>query len=538
MSLLSEIKETLNNIASSKGLSGVSVDLAKDLLAQAIFYDKINSLSIVNKNSIDTTTNMNAIISYALTNLYPVFRGRNSIIRVRGYFKSGSVNLKRGTKVFSSKLFNLYLAQDLAPGLNDDASVALGKFEYYSTENEDKLVPVDVDLIVAKNYISDVLFNKVYPFYLECSNIKDVSENCRVTKKTKGVGTATEIKVTKYLGEHTDQLQLIKEQYAETGSSVLDPLPLLLTSYDFGVRLYPCETSPKTVDGKTITKLVPNQDIDKYYLDYFPYYDYVPSYDDVKNVSIEGFQIINKLKDESGEWHDQTNFDPEGIDLIEYAARETPNDGTVYKIKINLVEMQKIRSNYDICDTFNKVFEDVVYNSSYKYSGKTVGGSIVNSLTIYYIPKTEGYQIDQDRLNDYRDRFLYPILDVTSNTEEPKFEVCDAIKVNLIIRIQSAVPVSTDEINASLETYNYRPNLQLTLNEVYGKVNKVNNVMYANISAYSTRTKDGHEETYKATEGENGVINIINPDWISPTSYILLSLSVSNELIDETSDSR
>lgn len=538
MTLLSQIKEILNNIATSKGLSGVSVELAKDLLAQAIFYDKTNSLSIVNKNSIDTTTNMNAIISYALTNLYPVFRGRNSIIRVRGYFKSGSVNLKRGTKVFSSKLFNLYLSDDLAPGLNDESSIALGKFEYYLDDNDSKIVPVDVDLIVAKNYISDVEFSKIYPFYLECNDIKDVSENCRITKKVKGVGDATEIKVTKYLGEHTDQLQLIKEQYEESGSSVLDPLPLLLTTYDFGVRLYPCETEPKTIDGKTITKLVANQDIDKYFLDYFPYYDYVPSYDDVKNLSIEGFQIINKIKNESGEWVDQTNFDPNGINLIEFANRETPSDGTVYKIKINLVEMQKIRSNYDICDTFNKVFEDVVYNSSYKYSGKTVGGEIVNSLTIYYIPKTEGYQIDKDRLNDYRDRFLYPILDVTSNTDEPKFEVCDAIKVNLIIRVQSSVPVSTDEINSSLEIYNYKPNTQLTLNEVYGRVNKVNNVTYSNITAYSTRTKDGKEETYKATEGDNGVINIINPSWISPTSYILLSLSVSNELIDETSDSR
>lgn len=552
MNYLSEIKRTLSSIASEHGLSGVSVELAKDLLAQAIYYSKVNCITLINNNSIDLSNNINTMIQYALSNLYPIYRGDNARIILWGFFSSSDVNIPRGTLVFSSKNFNLYAAHDICPTVSDEITIQDGKWLIVDEDHKNSQQIVSsatdltkiqkIELIVAKSFSGDKEFDNKFAYYLESINEKDISEDVQIKLKVTGADTQSNktdttsvINFTRYVSEHLDHVMTYNNY--DTNELVAESIiPLLLTNYNYGLRLYPGFKEDQMVningDQVSIKTLRQNYDTLDFLYNYFPYYDYDPTYREIEGLNIQGFQIVNGavemvtddngkitseyvayyLRKEDGnggyiscftnEIPDYRNiaekenipggsFTERGIHLIRHVERETVGDGLPYRIQTNLVSSTKLRSKYDITDSFNKYFEKYVYGSSYEW-GKNNSSKVLN---ITYIPKNENIDLPRTRdkgkpnMEDFIDKVMYYAdFDISNNSSFPA--IAEKYNIDLDIKIYSSVAIDLSLVHHILAQYNYKTNITITYQEILSKINSIDNVKYASLSAKVRVTKN------------------------------------------------
>lgn len=448
MKSLSEIKDLLYNASRSRGLSGVSLDLAVDLLAQNIYYNQVNNAAVIASNNLDSTRSVNVLIKYALDNLYPIYRGRNSIVEFDMTIMSPSINLKAGDSVFSFKNYSLFLLEDISYD-RDTQLVNWG--------NQDQTkITRKVRCVVATEYKKQVKFNDPASFYVDSTGkgaIIDASEDVIITKHDGVSNSYRNIPWTKFLSEHTDRLFVNYDDVNSVNPIGTESLPLLLTSYDYGLRLFPAELVNSRMGNKQYTKVDRSKrSKNTYYASYPVYTEIIPEKSHFRTLAIPGL-VLNEGAD--------------SIKITPFVPREAIDDGIQYKVKVNLVQFQRIRANLDLINTFNTYFKDKVVNSEVYRSS--------DSVVIYVIPR-EGHSITATDFNSFKARFLYHI------NANVSYVVCTVKQVNIGIITQSDVLIDDSLINAAVKKFDNISGRKISYEEVLAELSKIPGITYARIT--------------------------------------------------------
>lgn len=505
MRSLSQIKGALTKIKEDNGLSGVSVDLAIDLLSQYLYYRNVDTVSILNSNNIDTTTSINTLIKYALDNLYPLYRGRGAVVKFPMVYTSPEVSLRKGTKVFSSKTYNLYLLEDVAFNVQDNQ--LLTKTDDLSDSEISNYI-VWVTCVASTNFYDKVELSNQRAFYAESDNIANATEDVYLYSSTNNGVSYNDIPYTRYAPNHINPLQSIydflgdmyenalnstlvsdiKRSYEENGPSfrispnnlgtvTQKPLPLLLTSYNYGLRVYPSEIGvEQSSNGETYyMKLAKLNGNTKYYASYYQYSDVTPTINELRTFNIAGMQLCelpNYRNPNTGQYDIVTKIVPP-------IPRENANDGVAYKIKVNLVSMQQVRANFDLQNTFNTWFYDKVYNSTYEITDD-------NRISLRYIPRSNGNLITSAEFAEFRNRFVYYITeDFVLDAGVPR--VAEKVTSSIAINIYASYQIDRTLITNIVQSYNFStPGIKdevlvITAEELYGEINKIDGVDHCSI---------------------------------------------------------
>lgn len=187
-----EIKSKMQQIAEDAGFKGTAVDFIISIMATGYSDTLMSSIGLTQEAKAETAVNINSLISLACDRMYSAYRGKNPRVIITGISTEYQV-LKRGTQVYSSVDYNLYVEND---------TVMLPNIE------------IDLQLVVSKNYYELENSNKSLRFYTEYRQA-NLSEDFLLFVEGKQTET------TKVFRDHVDLGTIFA-----------------LTIQDFGVRFY------------------------------------------------------------------------------------------------------------------------------------------------------------------------------------------------------------------------------------------------------------------------------------------------------------
>lgn len=440
MKSLQDYINTYREIADNLQLTGDSVELLIQMIANATYISEVEQVSYANEASLERATLLNSKIQHCDNMMYSVYRGKCPRVILR--FKCNKImSYKRNDIVYSSNRFALYYDQDAQT--------------FYPDSNEGKIHTIEC--ILAAERIIDTQTLPDYNRYYIDLNYNNLSNDCYV--KVNG----NDVKVYRRFADHL--------RYG----GIFD-----LTIPNFGMRLYAPDIFRKVPEIESYEgdeDLPPaNTQITTGVYRYCLLSDFNES--ELSRINIKGTEFPSKLPSETFP----------GITLISEVPRDT-TEKIHYKANRERYTNSIIRSNTDIGWMLEEMFPDKVVKGGTFYdfiklrklepeivddeTGETTLGYKLR-LWIYYIPQNDIKKItDSDQKKFIEECSSYY---VTEDIRILEGERCDVV-FTLNVETYQDVRID-DEVLGILSQYEniFNMNLKDKLAEIESAVCKIPNV--------------------------------------------------------------
>lgn len=442
MKSLQDYIDTYREIANNLQLTGDSVELLIQMIANATYISEVEQVSYANEASLERATLLNSKIQHCCDTMYSVYRGKCPRVILR--FKCNKImSYKRNDIVYSSNRFSLYYDQDSET--------------FYPDANEGKIHTIEC--ILAAERIIDTQTLPDYNRYYIDLNYNNLSNDCYI----------------KVNGKDVDVYRRFADHLRYGG--IFD-----LTLPNFGMRLYAPDIfrkKPEVESYEDGEELPPaNTQIMTGVYRYCLLSDF--NMTELSKINIKGTEFPSKLPSETFP----------GITLISEVPRDT-TEKIHYKANRERYTNSIIRSNTDVGWMLEEMFPDKVVKGGTFYDFvklRKMEDEVVDDtetppitvpgyrlrLRIYYIPQNEIKKITSaDQSKFIEECSSYYITEDITIMEGEKCNIIFTINVETYqdLRID-------DEVMKVLSQYEdiFNMNLKEKLPEIESAICKIPNV--------------------------------------------------------------
>lgn len=463
MKRLIDIENELREVAKSNNMVGDSVELLVKLLAYNR-YEALTSTRVSLLESLpDRANNLNSKITHAMNEMYSIYRGYNSTLKVR-IKVNGNLQLNKFDKVYSDRnntLFYSHWEDDNGVRTEGNYNFSYGR-EYNivlikGTTLEEEILSVDED----NKYLLETLSPNISEIYELSSSVNpDIS-----------------IKTTKDFGLHIDR---------GLDSSLPDynPLAFDLTIPDYGLRVY----APDDRGFNTSST---------YTLRYLPFNSKDIDANDVQKLNIPGARVLLDT-----------------LEVMDHTPREEVSN-FLYNLKREAVTQNRTRSNSDIVDSFkasfSKKIKDVVLGD---YDLET------DTLTLHYIPLgseaedpmnfPSPYELSELDKSTFIGKLLYYVTKKINFV--PLYDKTHATNLDLDINIYMYANIDIEEVSKKLKSYEYKIGNTINKHELVGYINSMEGVRYCTVDIFDKNDVENSDTPIEVKELGNDSYFLISPN--------------------------
>jgi hypothetical protein len=455
MRSLQDYRNIYAEIARNNGITGDSVELLVQLLANASYISEVENISYVQEASLEKATLVNSKIQHCMNQMYSVFRGRCPRVILK--FKP--------TKYME---FNVY---DPIVRSNDFSVYYLG---YLSDTGENvkgtKSLPIEEGFVYAPCKINPALEDETY-------TIIGLIAKERVDKDWTTSKFNTYYVETLEENLSSDMYVKVDGEYVDTtrvfSNHILDHYIYDLTTTSWSSRLYiyglfgnTVERDDEPVEGEI--KNDANINLSASYYRFSRISDYKPA--ELKKINISGSEMTGFKLDENSLYRGYSEtapgviiipeIDREGIDTIHYKANR---DRFVSSI---------VRSNSDVGAVLEEMFPTKVmpYGTNYIFQSGNSGSRV----DLYYVPIDPLILLTDSEIDEFIEtKKAYYIVDdifVNAGKQYTAF-------MNIDLELYKPFTIDS-EISKILKTYEkkFGTDLRASLDEIKTLISKVSNV--------------------------------------------------------------
>lgn len=450
MRTLQDYLEIYRTIANNQGLSGASVEMIAQMLANASYINEVENVSMIRESSIEKASLMNSKIQHCMNEMYSVYRG--SCPRVIMNIKSTKyLDLKVFDKICSANSFNVYYLGYLktnsaeSSGKDVPASETISSVPNFvyaptiipPTGDEDSDPSYTIICLIAKDFVNQKQKLTVNNTYYTTINEDNLSNDLYV--KVNG----DYINVTRTFSDHIN-----------TGK-VFD-----LTIPSYGMRLYTPDIF-RSVFNREEVDTPTNTEIEVGVYKYCTLSSFNTS--ELKSIKIKGTKLANFSEEWLASYGYLSQFP--GLIFLNEVPRNDIN--TIHYKAVRDRHVNSIfRSNSDIGVILEELFPDKVMKNGTNYKFTRKDGEI--QLSVYYIPWNDNTVLTEEEKDDYIEkRSAYYVSD--------SITLCKGTKYNAIFSINAEIYQNTsidEEVAAVLSEYDYKFNLGILGMNEDGSVNK------------------------------------------------------------------
>lgn len=531
MRTIQDYRTIYRTIANNLNITGDSVELLVQLLANASYIDEVENINYALEGSLERCSLINSKIQHCEDDMYSVFRGRCPRVLLR-FKPTKYFTFNPFDRIITSNSFSVYYLGYYKPEENDTINEI--------TEEEDidrvDILPVeegflysnctvspatsDDDTTVIIGLIAPDVIDKTWAttsrntYYVECLD-KDLSNDMYLYMGTED--NPDYLSITRTFSEH-----------------ILDHKVFDLTTTDFGSRLYVADVF-KSENDLDITDDEENTTDANIILTarYFRY-SHLSSYNtnELKKMNISGAQMVTFKGFEKSEEDEKdfltrnghTEIAP-GVVLIDEVARDEVN--TIhYKANRDRFVSTILRTNSDVGTILEETYPEKVKSNGTNFIFETggSGGSIGSRVILYYVPNSITNTLTPAEISNFQEtKQAYYVTDVIEIEAGSRYTAL----LNIDLELYQPQDVESD-IKSILETFENKFNIDLedskdNIRTLISKISNVKQVRELEIT-YLSSTGAG-EVTLNDLYGED-----TNPETrkIKPNIYFNIEYNINS----------
>lgn len=438
MKSLQDYIKLFRGIADNLQLTGDSVELLVQMLANATYSSEVEQISYANEASLERSTLMNSKIQHCMNIMYSVYRGTCPRVKIR-FYSQKYLTFQRYDKIYSSNNFSIYY-----DGYFDKTK---GDFVYSpitippTGDNEEYIITC----ILASKEIVDTQSLPEYNRYYIDLNYDNLSNDCYVL--VNGSNTPVYRKFTDHI------------KYG----GLFD-----LTLPNYGMRLYAPDIfrgDVSEVESLNNGEELPssNTSIETHVYEFCQLSQFLDS--DLMRISIKGTKLPNNSEGCPAEKYP-------GLTFIDGSDRDT-QETIHYKANRDRYANSIMRSNLDIGSMLEESFPDKIVKGGTNYEFITNEGE-KPTLIINYIPYTDSNPISNNEITEFKNsRAAYYVTDDIVIQEGEKVNIFFTLKLELYKNINI-----DSEVKNILSQYENKFDIDLMelLPEIESSISKITNV--------------------------------------------------------------
>ena len=517
MRTIQDYRNLYRTIANNLKITGDSVELLVQLLANASYIDEVENINYALEGSLEKCSLINSKIQHCEDNMYSVFRGRCPRVLLR--FKP--------TKYFTFNPFDRIISS------NNFSVYYLG---YYGTSNSEEhnnsvdILPVEEGFVYAPCTIypavgneTTIIIGLIAPdtiertwsttaentYYVDCSPEKDLSNDMYVYMG--GNEEPDYLSVTRTFSEHILQ------------HKVFD-----LTTTDFGSRLYiadvlkSMEESNINADDENTTDA--NITLTAQYFRYSKLSSY--NTNELKKMNISGVQMTTFVSDdlEDGKFlenRDYSEISP-GVVVIDEVSRDDVN--TIhYKANRDRFVSTILRTNSDVGTILEESYPEKVMSGGTNFIFET--GESGSRVTLYYVPNNITNTLtDVEKADFIENKRAYYVTDVINIEAGIQYTAI----INIDLELYQPQNVE-DDVKNILATFAKKFNTDLedskdNIRTLISKISNVKQVRELEISYLSQNGRNVDKSVLYIDENTDPETRIIKPNIYFKIEYNINSI--------------
>lgn len=452
MKSLQDYIDIYRGIANKLNITGDSVEILSQMLANASFISEVENIAYTQEASLEKSTLINSKIQHCVDDMYSVFRGScpRVILNIKPT-KYLSFNIY--DEIISSNSFKAYYLgyydknYTRPEGYGDDKDIAGDEGFVYSPITMSPAVN-DTDTytiicLIAKETISRKwILNQNNTYYVNCLE-NDLSDDFWVKVNDNFFPT------TRLFSGH-----------------ILDGSIFDLTLPGFGSRLYVVDIF-RTVMEREETQTPANTTIEALYYKFSTLSGYNTS--ELKKLNIRGAEMVEF----DPSWLSGRNYEILGTGLASMSEVDRDNLITIhYKANRDRYVNSILRSNSDIGTVLEETYPNKIISGGTTYRFSSSAQS--NSITIYYVPYSNSTILTEDeKTNFIETKGAYYITDKITIERGSQYTAI----FNLDVEIYQNSSIDS-EVGDILDNYSNKFNIKFPelTEEIKSLISKISNV--------------------------------------------------------------
>lgn len=451
MKSLQDYIDIYRGIANKLNITGDSVEVLSQMLANASFISEVENIAYAQEASLEKSTLINSKIQHCVDNMYSVFRGScpRVILKIKPT-KYLSFNIY--DEIISSNSFKAYYLgyfdkNYIRPENLKDEDIAGDEGFVYSPITMSPAIndsdTYTIICLLAKETVSRRwILNQHNTYYVDCLE-NDLSDDFWVKVNDNFYNT------TRLFSSH-----------------ILDGDIFDLTLPSFGSRLYVADIFRSSVSREE-TQTPANTIIEALYYKFSNLSDYNIS--ELKKLNIRGAEVVEF----DSEWLSGRNYYILGTGLAGMSEINRDDLITIhYKANRNRYVNSILRSNSDIGTVLEETYPNKIISggTTYRFSSSEQS----NSITIYYVPFSNSTILTEEEKIDFIDnKSAYYITDKITIERGSQYTAI----FNLDIEIYQNTSIDS-EVGDILTNYSNKFNIKFNelTEEIKSLISKISNV--------------------------------------------------------------
>lgn len=449
MKSLQDYINIYRDIANKLNITGDSVEVLSQMLANASFISEVENIAYAQEASLEKSTLINSKIQHCVDNMYSVFRGScpRVILKIK---PTKYLNFNIYDEVISSNSFNAYYLgyfdKNYTRPENSDTISSDEGFVYSPITMPPAINDTDtytIMCLISKETVSRKwVLNQNNTYYVSCLE-NDLSDDFWV----------------KVNGSFHNTTRLFS-------SHILNGDIFDLTIPSFGSRLYVADIFRERMNREEVATSA-NTVIEAFYYKYSRISDYNLS--ELRKLNIRGAE----MSEFSSEWLSGRSYEILGQGLA--AIPEVNRDNLVtihYKASRDRYVNSILRSNSDIGTVLEETYPNKVISGGTTYKFSSSGQN--NLITIYYVPYSNSTILtEEEKLKFINSKSAYYITDKISIERGSQYTAV----FNLDLEIYQNSSVDS-EVSDILNNYSNKFDIKFyeLTEEIKSLISKISNV--------------------------------------------------------------
>lgn len=516
MRTIQDYRNIYRSIANGLKITGDSVELLVQLLANASYIDEVENINYALEGSLEKCSLINSKIQHCEDNMYSVFRGRCPRVLLR-FKPTKYFTFNPFDRIISSNSFSVYYLGYYGTGNNQEGSTDILPVEEGFVYGPCTVYPaIGTETTIIIGLIAPDTIERTWAttaentYYVDCPE-KDLSNDMYV-----------------YMGanEETPEYLSVTRTFSE---HILQHKVFDLTTTDFGSRLYiadvlrSMEDSDITADDENTTdaNIILNA---KYFR-----YSKLSSYNtnELKKMNISGTQMFTFVSEDLEdkmflENRGYSEISP-GVVVINEVSRDDVN--TIhYKANRDRFVSTILRTNSDVGTILEETYPEKVMSGGTNFifgpSGET--GSMV---TLYYVPNNITNTLTEAEKADFvENKKAYYVTDVINI--EAGIQYTAILSIDLELYQPQNVE---DDVKSILATFEKKFNIDLedskdNIRTLISKISNVKQVRELEISYLSQNGRNVDKSVLYVDENIDPETRVIKPNIYFKIEYNINSI--------------
>jgi len=514
MRTIQDYRNIYRSIANNLNITGDSIELLVQLLANASYIDEVENINYALEGSLEKCSLINSKIQHCEDNMYSVFRGRCPRVLLR-FKPTKYFTFNPFDRIISSNSFSVYYLGYYGTGNNEEGSTDVLPVEegfvyapctiYPAINNETTII---IGLIAPEIIERTWSTTATNTYYVDCLE-KDLSNDMFVYME--GNEIPEYLSVTRTFSEHILQHRVFD-----------------LTTTDFGSRLYIAdvlrsrEDSYITADDENTTDA--NIILNAKYFKYSNLSSY--NINELKKMNISGAQMTT-FKDETledGQFLIRRGYNElsPGVITIEEVSRDDIN--TIhYKANRDRFVSTILRTNSDVGTILEESYPEKVMSGGTNFIFET--GETGSQVTLYYVPNNITNTLTDVEKSDFiENKKAYYVTDVINIEVGIQYTAI----LNIDLELYQPQNVESD-IKSILETFEKKFNIDLedskdNIRTLISKISNVKQVRELEISYLSQNGINIDESVLYINENTDPETRVIKPNIYFKIEYNINSI--------------